>query len=70
MRHRYVPKFEVSVSTNRFLATYSDLDHFGKPKRENDFDNALWENFGEFQGTGRLFFFVVHSDKAPAEVCF
>lgn len=66
MRRSYVPKFEFSVSTNRFLAKYvEEVDGNGK---ESDYDDVLWENFGSYESTGRMYFFVVSTPKAPAEV--
>lgn len=54
------------MSTNRFLAKYvEEVDGNGK---ESDYDDVLWENFGSYESTGRMYFFVVSTPKAPAEV--
>lgn len=61
----YIPKFEFFVSTNRFLEKYEEADYNGK---ESDYDDVLWENFGSYESTGRIYFYVVHSPKASLDV--
>ena len=54
------------MSTNRFLAKYNEEeDGSGK---ESEYDDVLWDNFGSYESTGRVYFFVVHSPKASTDV--
>lgn len=62
----WVPKFEFSVSTNRFLAQYSEEKNGNG--NEGDYDDVLWENFGSYESTGRVYFYVVHNPKASSDV--